>query len=75
MKIVTCSKIIIAAANDLTIALLTKHNNNLLPPTGTNMQIHLLDLAATFHKLLLSEKEITDDILIVNSEPIKMELG
>ena len=54
-------QMIITAANDLTTALLTKHDKKLMPPVGTGTQIHLLDISVTFHKLLPPEKEITDN--------------
>ena len=73
MVIVTGNQIIIVAANDLTAALLAKHDNSLLPPYGTDTRIHLLDLAATFYKLLLPEKEVIDDIPMTNAEPTKKE--
>ena len=61
IPIATRDQIIIVVTNDLITFLLIKHNDSLLLSVDTNTQIHLLDLAATFHKLLLPEMEIIDD--------------
>ena len=64
---------ITAAENDLTTALITNHNNIILPPFGTDTHINILDLAATFHKLPPPEKEATDINPIDNVKLIKTE--
>ena len=52
MPKVTREQIIIAAANDFTAALLTKHADNILPPIATDTHHRLIVLANTFQKLL-----------------------
>jgi len=52
MPIATREQIIIAADNDLTAVLLTKHRDKLLPPIATDTRHHLIALFNTFHKLL-----------------------
>ena len=60
MPVVTRDQIIIVAASKLTAALLAKHDNIILPLVGNNTQVYLLELAATFHKLLPPETEPAD---------------
>ena len=48
----TRDQIIIAAASDLTAALLSTDTDTLLPPIASDTRQHLHDLATTFHKLL-----------------------
>ena len=55
----TRDQIIIPAASNLTKALLTSHNNSLLPTLGTDTREHLVDLANTFHQLLLKNNDTT----------------
>ena len=60
MPIATRNQIIIAAANDLTTALFTKHDNIILPLVVTNIYINLLNLAVNSTSYCHPIKEVTD---------------